>query len=266
MGYIRSRADIDSIRRVYSRPRFGPGEQLSITFRTDESAYLRLLPPLLEPADEPIASVSVGRWRSNCIGDFTGGNLTLRARYRGVEGAYPLTIWMNTTYAVDLGRDHFGEPKKLAHASIRRDDDAVRGQVDRFGIRLIDAEVQLGPDLGPAEFERFTYNYRARLSPDGDHLDGDAVLTRTRVVTVARSRRVGTGQLVLRASPFDPVDEVPVEEILGAEYQEHTMDVECEGIASVPAEQFLPYHLGRIDDPLLLNTERSTEEFSEPAM
>jgi acetoacetate decarboxylase len=263
VGYIRSSAEIDAIRRVYARPRFGPGEQLAITFRTDESAYRRLLPPLLEPADEPIASVSVGRWRSNCIGDFTGGNLTLRARYLGVEGAYPLTIWMNTTYSVDLGRDHFGEPKKLAHASIRREGDTLRGHVERFGVRVIDAEVDLGPDLGPKELERFTYNYRARLTPDGDHLDGDAVLTRTRVLTTARSRYASTGRLVLRASPFDPVDEVPIEEILGAEYQQHTMDVECESIASVPAEQFLPFHLGRIDDPLLLNTERSAGEPAE---
>ena len=56
----------------------------------------------------------IGRWQSNCVGDYCGGALYVAARHEGVEGDYVLAMYMDADPAIVFGRDLFGEPKKRA--------------------------------------------------------------------------------------------------------------------------------------------------------
>ncbi len=254
MGFVRTAEELAAIERVISEPQFVSGERLTVEFLTDRETYERLLPPPLEPADAPLVVVGVGRWRSNCVGDYAGGSISLAARHQGVTGGFAVSMWMDSEPAIAFGRDVFGEPKKLASSNLFRDGGRVHAWIDRHGERLVAITGDLGDDLGPGETERVAFNYRSRPAAEGIGLDGPAVLTAARFTTTIRSRREGSGSVELTGTVHDPLDEIRVASVLRAEYQEHDLVARCEAVATVPAEAFLPYHYGRIDDILALNS------------
>lgn len=248
MGFVRSREEIAQLERVLSEPHFVAGRRLTIEFLTDPETYARLLPPPLEPAAAPLVVAGIGCWRSNCVGDYAGGSLSLAARHNGLEGGFAVTMWMDSEPAVVFGRDFFGEPKKLATSGLVRDGDRVHAWIERHGVRLVAIEADLGDELGASETERIAFNYRSR----------PAVLTATRFRTTIRSRCEGRGRVALTGTAHDPVDEIEVVSVLRAEYQEHDLVARCEPVATVPGEDFLPYHYGRSDDFLALDTAASS--------
>ncbi len=252
MGFVKTPDEIAQIERELSAPSWS-GELLSIQFLTEAATIERLLPPPLAPGPLPLATVTVGRWQSNCLGDFAGGVLNLAARHDGIDGTYVLVIYMDSEPPVTFGREVFGEPKKLARSGLFRDADHVHGWIDRNGVRLLDLRADLHTDLGPTEIERHTFNYKARTATGGVVLEEDAILTRTRFNVTVRSRREGVGTVVLGSSVHDPLDEIEVLEVQRAVYQQDDSVAHCERVATIPAAQFLPYHHGRSDDWLALD-------------
>ena len=100
-------------------PDFSDIRALTVTFLSDPAVIAELLPPPLEPAAEPRATVTVAAiGRSNCVGPFDGASINLACRYRGEDGFYCLTMPMSTDTAVIFGRELYAEPKKLAAISL----------------------------------------------------------------------------------------------------------------------------------------------------
>ena len=54
-------------------------EMLSIYFLTHRATVENLLPPGLEPTETPRVTAMVGRWQSNCVGEFDGGAVYIEA-------------------------------------------------------------------------------------------------------------------------------------------------------------------------------------------
>jgi acetoacetate decarboxylase len=253
MGYVKTPHELAQIEDVLSAPRWS-GEWLSIRFLTEPATLARLLPPPLEPGPEAVATATVGRWQSNCLGDFAGAVVNLAARHDEVDGTYVLALYMDSEPPVVFGRECFGEPKKLATTGLFRDRDHVHGWVERRGTRLIDLRADVGADLGASRLQRFSFNYKARTAADGRGLEEDAILTRTTFSVDLRSRRVGPGAITLGHGVHDPLGELEVLEVLGAVYGEDETAARCAAVATVPADEFLPYHYGRQDDWLALDT------------
>jgi len=87
MGFVKSSEEIARIEHALSFPRFVGGQMLSVEFLTDESVVASVLPPPLEATETPAVRAMVGRWQSNCVGDFTGGEeLLLRVLAAVVVG------------------------------------------------------------------------------------------------------------------------------------------------------------------------------------
>jgi acetoacetate decarboxylase len=254
MGFVKSPSEINRIEAVLEAPRFVGAQTLSVQFETDEEVLASLLPPPLQPTGTPRVSVTVGRWQSNCVGDYRGGSVKLAATHDGVDGDYVLAMYMNGQRAVIFGREVLGEPKKLAESDLLRRGDALRGWIDRFGQRLIEARGEMEEDLGPAEVERFNYNFKARSAATGGGLEEDAILTRVRSRARVEVCLRGRGAIALAGSHHDPLDEIPVRSVLGATYVESDSSASCEIVARVPAADFAPYHHGRNDDWSLLDT------------
>jgi acetoacetate decarboxylase len=255
MGFVKTPEEIAAIERAAAEPHFVSGERLTVTFLTDPETYRRLLPPPLEPAAEPLVVLGIGRWQSNCVGDYAGGSLSLAARHDGVEGGVAIAMWMDTEPAVAFGREVFGEPKKLARAELFRRGAHAQAWIERHGTRIAEISADLGDDLGPSETERVAFNYRSRTAADGVGLEGPAVLTATTFRTSIGRRREGAGSVTLVGTVHDPVDEIEVVSVVGAELQEHDLVARCEAVASVAPDEFLPFHYGRLDNALVLDTE-----------
>jgi acetoacetate decarboxylase len=255
MGFVKQPEEIARIEHALSHPRFVNGEMLTVDFLTDPEVIAHILPPPLEPADTPRITAMVGRWQSNCVGDFFGGAIYVSARHDGVDGDYVLAMYMDNDVPTIYGRDLFGEPKKLADSALHRHGDVFTGHVDRGGVRLIELNAQLPTDLGAFDVESYNFNFKARPSADGIGLQEDAILTRATFQTHIVSAQDGAGSVVLRGSVHDPLDELPVVSVLRGAFMECDLIGACQAVATVPAETFLPYHHGRHDDWSALDTE-----------
>jgi len=254
MGFVKSSEEIERIERILGAPRFLAGRQLKIEFLTDPEVLARLLPPPLQPAAKPLASVTVGEWHSNGFGDFSGASLYLSATHEGLPGGYALAMWMEGEPAVTFGREVFGEPKKHARVRLERDGSHHTATVERRGAQLLALSAEMTRDVEPLEQVRIAFNYRSRTAVDGVGLDGPAVLTRATFTEKVRLRQEGRGTVELHGSVHDPLEELPILSVVGASYSEQDIEGHCEAVASVEAEEFLAYHHGRSDDWLALDT------------
>lgn len=257
MGFVKTPDEITRIEHALSHPRFVNGEMLSIDFLSDPEVVAAVLPPPLQPTEEPLLTAMVGRWQSNCVGDFHGGAIYVAARHEETDGRYVLAMWMDGDVPTIYGRDLFGEPKKLAESGLHRRGQEYSAWLERGGVRLLELHAQLPTDLGPSEAEGVNFNFKARPAANGIGLEEDAILTRATFHTIVRKARAGTGSLTLRGTVHDPVDELPLVSIAGAAYVEGDLLGSCASVATVPGEVFLPYHYGRHDDWSALDTERS---------
>jgi len=259
MGFVKTPDEVERLRAVLREARFVGGEMLSASYRTDPAAVARVLPPGLQPAAEPVARLVVGRWRSNCVGDFAGGALYLDAAREGIEATYVVSMFMDGDVPAFFGRDLYGEPKKLARVSLFRQADRAHGFIERDGVRLIEIDARLEADRGPSEGTSADFNVKATLAADGQGLEHDATITLAEYRAATRVDRpavAGAADVHVRGTVHDPLDELPVLEVLGAAYREGDMAATCRAIGTIPAADFFPYALGRHDDYALLDTER----------
>src|SRR3954469_2017002 len=143
MGFVKQPDEISKIEHALSHPRFVNGEMLSVDFLTEPGVVEQILPPPLQPADEPRITAMVGRWQSNCVGDFFGGAIYVAARHDGIDGDYVLAMYMDNDVPTIYGRDLFGEPKKIADSALLRRGEGFRGWVERGGVRIIELQGEM---------------------------------------------------------------------------------------------------------------------------
>jgi acetoacetate decarboxylase len=259
MGYIKTPEEIARIQRALRNPRFVNAQKLTVDVLTEPATIERLLPPGFAPLDQPLVTAMVGRWQSNCVGDFSGGALYLGARFGDVEGAYALQMWMDTDHATLFGRDLYGEPKKIARPGIERAGSRATAFIERGGVRLIDIAVELQHEHAPSTVVRNALNVKARPAAGRDGLEEDAIVT----CAANEDRRTvhldGPATLTLTGTELDPVDEIPIAEVLRGTYVEGDASATLRVLGTIPAEAFLPYAFGRNDDWSLLDTSRASD-------
>ncbi len=255
MGFVKTPEEIARIQAVLQRPRFVGAEMLTVDFLTRPEIVADVLPPGLEPAGEPLVTAMVGRWRSNCVADFTGGAIYVMARHGDIEAPYVLSMFMDQDHAIIFGRDLFGEPKKQAVTHLHRRGAHMHGYVERHGTRLIEIDADLPTDRGSAQASGKNFNIKALPSCTGVGLEDDPVLTLAEFDNHLTVRREGTATLTLRSTVHDPLADIEIVETMGAAYVEGDLLSTCRPLARLSAEAFVPYLYGRLDDWSVLDTE-----------
>jgi acetoacetate decarboxylase len=248
VGFVKTAAEVARIEAAIGAPRFGGAQMLSVEFLVDPDFVAAILPPPLEPVAEPRMRAMVGRWQSNCVGDFCGGTVYVTCAHEGLEGEYNVAQYMDGDAPTIFGRDVFGEPKKMATATLRSRGAEMRGAIVRGGVPLITLEAELTRDNGPFEATRESYNVKSRPAADGRGLEEDAILTRAHYEIRGRISREGEGRIALAGTVHDPLDEIPIREVLRATYFEGDLAATVAVAARIPAEVFAPFHHGRNDD------------------
>lgn len=249
LRYVKSPEEIERLQNIYAAPAFMESRSLSIMFETDPDVIRAVLPPPLEPADQPIVTAIVSETRrSNCAGPFIGGLVNVMARYEDIVGNYCLTMPMSTDHAIIFGRELYGEPKKEAHVVLTRDGDKLTGTVERYGITYMELQAEMGQRVeaaGDQESTGFFYKYMP--SSDGKGLDHDPLLIKVSYRVKATRGEMGTGTVIFRESVHDPVIDIPILNTLGAAYGEGDIYTTSETLCSVDQKSFLPYAFGKID-------------------
>jgi acetoacetate decarboxylase len=255
-GFVRSAEEIEQIKDRLAENRFFDARRLSVRYLTEPSTVEQVLPPGLEPTDEPLAQVDVVEvGRSNCVGAFMGGGLYVQARHRDRVGNYCLAMPMSTDAAITWGRELFGEPKKRATVVLERDGDHVAGRISRRGTRIIeiDATMESTRELDPDP--RTVFHYKHLPDATGDGLQFDPVLVGVTFESDLHRFETGSGSVTLATTEHDPLGEIGVETVVGASYSEADIYSSQETLTTVDPEAFLPYAFGTggVDDWLALD-------------
>jgi acetoacetate decarboxylase len=255
MGFVKTKEEVARIQAVLKEARFVAAEMLQVDFLTTEQTVLDILPPGFELAAEPKMSAMVGRWRSNCVGDYCGGALYVDVRYGDVECPYVLAMYMDTEPALMYGREVLGEPKKKASSGLYRRENRMHGYIERHGVRLIDISAVLDNNLGPTEASGSNFNIKATPAADGMSCETDAVITLAKFNNKLTTQLTGTGQVKLKSSKYDTCGDIPVVKTLGASYVEGDLIATAKAVGTIPKDDFFPYLLGRMDDWSMFDSE-----------
>ena len=174
----------------------------------------------------------------------------VRASYDGVEGIWLITMPMTSEQAVIGGRETYGEPKKIAKIDFQKDGERVAASVTRMGVTYLEAKGTLTEVLGPREFVEHGFCVKALPSCEkAKGFDGEPLLVRLDWKQDHRAVHRVAGELILRASPFDPVADIPVRKLLRMEYEEGASESSGHLLRPIPGEWFLPFLHQRYDDP-----------------
>lgn len=256
MGFVKSPEEIARIQAVLAEPRFLSAEVVTVEFLTRPDIVKSVLPPGLQPAAEPIATATIGRWgRSNCVHAFAGGSLNVRAQHGELVGDYCLAMPMSTDRALIFGRELFGEPKKLADTLLECLGTSVRGRCVRYGRPIIEIEVDLDREVPPGESRRNVFHYKFLPRSDGRGLEADPVLVLASFDIKQRRVVTGRGRLRLGRTAHDPLGDIEIVETRGGSYVESDIAGRARSLTTVPAEAFLPYAYGKVDNWTRLDNE-----------
>lgn len=248
--WVKSPEEIRRIEDVLAAPAFLEGKTLSVSFLTRPEFVRAVLPPPLEPADEPLMTIGAGSFgSSNCVGAFDGGWVDVLAKYNGIVANYCLAMPMTTDVAIIFGRELFGEPKKQARVSLGNFGAEIRATIERRGVPYIAIEAALTERLqaqGPATSDRFHFKFMH--AADGRGLEFDPIIVHAHFETKVRVLRRGTGKVMLRQSHHDPLSQIEILEYRDATYMEGDIYAKAKKIGTIAAERFLPYSFQNIDD------------------
>lgn len=256
MGFVKTQEEIARIQATLAEPHFFSAQMLTIQYLTRPEIIRHVLPPGLDPTDQPLITAMVGRWgRSNCVHAFEGGALYVQARHKDYVGDYCLAMPMSTDAAIIFGRELFGEPKKQATTTLERKGSTIQGSCVRYGrpILGIEAALERKEEITESSMVNFHYKYLPRA--DGQGLEWDPVLVMATFRIKLTLAEKGKGTLTLGHTVHDPLGEIEIVQLLEASYAEGEIYSRCQTLAQINAAEFLPYAYGKIDDWTALSNE-----------
>ncbi len=253
MGLVKTLEEIEQIQKVLSQPRALSAEMVSIEFRTTREIVERLLPPGLEPATEPTGIAYMGRFGRSNAHAFSGAALYLTARHGDLEGAYGLTMPVDTERAMLFGREMIGEPKRLCAMGFRRDGNKVRSTAVRYDTTVMEIEFHSSQVLSGMTLQRRFFHYKFSHDVSGVGLQHDPILVAVDVELRLSRVELGSGTLALGNSAHDPFGEIDIVEVSSATYTEGDLIGSVRQLATVSAKDFLPHAYTKIDDFTVLD-------------
>ena len=238
MLYALDRSELQQLRNADWTAEFTGAEVLAAVFRTDPGVLAQILPrPLRAPAD-PLALAFVAHYpRTSFATVYNEAALFVQAEYRGRSGMYCLSMPVDDDVAMAGGREAFGYPKKMAESiSLETVGSKVIGSAVRRGTEIlrIEAEPKTAegfeklamtgvPDpSGSRSFEVTAYMFKHFAAPGMRGFDYLPRLVAESIVLRPRPDvQFGEGTAILTSSPFDPLGEVPVVEMVTCAYGLH---------------------------------------------
>jgi acetoacetate decarboxylase len=220
-------------------------------YETDPEVIAAVLPPPLEPPEEPLARVTIATVDMGRPGlpVFGAATFSVMARHEGTDGDYALVMPMSTEQSVIGGRETFGEPKKIGDITLERAGDEVTGRVTRLGTTFIEVSGKVTETLAnPPDGRRTSFYFKFLPSPDGKGFDAEPSLVYCYRDETTRTLEAVTGEVLLRESRFDPVADIPVRRVREITIAERRSRQTAEIRSHVPCEWLMPYVHQRYDD------------------
>lgn len=115
--------------------RFRDREYIVVTYRTDPDALAAVVPEPLEIVEPLVKYEFIRMPDSTGFGDYTESGQVIPVRYRGEEGVYVHSMYLDDDAPIAGGREIWGFPKKLASPKIVHEGDVIVGTL-HYGSQL----------------------------------------------------------------------------------------------------------------------------------
>ena len=195
--------------------------QMLVIFRTDPRVLRKLVPEPLTPDRNGTMFVAISEFFCSGFGGYYEIMLAGLATYKRRAVNYSVYLVLDNDIAICGGREIWGFPKKLGKLTLSERDGVVTGTVERGGLRLVEAAVQLAQFASPDELAGSHEYVSRKLIPSVSLTAPPDVcqLTSTTLSNV-EVREVHKGPATLRfgMSPADRFHEIPVREVVGGYY------------------------------------------------
>ncbi len=235
MLYALDSKELKQLRSADWTAEFPGAKVLTAVFRTDKTVLARILPRPLRPAKNPLGFAFVAHYPQTNFGTvYSEAALFVQAEHRGRMGMYCLAMPVDDDMAMAGGREVFGYPKKMAESiTLEKVGPKVVKRVVRKGTELLRIEVEPNKPAdidalamtgerdptSPRAFGVTVYLFKHFQSPTMRGFDYLPRLIAEPIVLRPRDDvRSGEGTLSLTSSPYDPVGEIPVGEMITCAY------------------------------------------------
>lgn len=235
-------------------------ESINIVYETKPEIIERLLPPPLEPFEQPLVRVYIANFpRTNFGIVYKEAAMFLICQYKGDVGVYTLSMPVDNDMAMVLGREFLGYPKKIGNIHFEKNKNDIKGWVERNGVRFVEIEAKIGikiPEkqaikhgLGANKSESFGYNFKQFIHPNSKEFDYKPRLVKEPLGFDRKELRNAKATIKFQSSKDDPWAEVEVVKIIGAFYQIGTTSMfPGEFVAEVEHKDFFPYAFLKWDE------------------
>lgn len=250
MGFVKSTEEMDSYYGLAVRE-FPNSRMLGILYETEPEVIDRLLPPPLEPADEPWALCYIADFPDTNLGPaYQEGAIFIRCQYMGEVGNYCLSMPLNDESRMHNGRDIYGFPKKMGIVSLQREGDIAEGSIERHGIKFASIRIELAVKLDEPPL-KVGPNFLFKYMPSADlsrGFDGPVLLVRQQNEFDYHNFEMGSGEINFSEAIHDPWNEIVCKQVIASYYFTSTNRLlPGKVLAEVDAEKFLPYSFSRSD-------------------
>jgi len=189
-----------------------------IIFKTTLEALKDLIPKPLVPNPENLMVFINSRFFASGFGQYNEMILGALVGFEGKLGIYCVYLMLDHDSPIAAGREIWGFPKKLGQIKMEEKDGLVISTVERAGITLIRAAVELSQLAKPEPILPF-FNFKLIPSVKKDSPPDVMQLTSTTLEN-REVHRAYTGRATLEfgISPADPFQAIPIKEIMGGRY------------------------------------------------
>lgn len=228
--------------------------QLSFFWETKPEIIERLLPPPLEPSDNPIVYAYTANFgRTNFgISTYKESAVFLLCAYKGEVGFYCLSMPVDNDIAMALGREFFGYPKKIARIHLEKSRNTITGWTVRHNIKIVEMKIRFLREISEEKSIEYGLGKFNSISnvflikhfphPSSKGFDYKPRLVKAPVEGIITSMSIGKGSIKFQPSNFDPWHELKVEKLLGASYKTGiTKMLPGEFLTEIEPDEFIPY-------------------------
>ena len=252
MSFVHSKDELLERKKHFAKGYvLGDATMVIAVFRTKEDVIRKVLPPPLEPGPIPTGTAYVAEFhRTNFGVTYNEAALFLSAQYKGFTGNYCLAMPVTNDIAMIGGREVYGFPKKIAdEIHVKRKGDIATGVCIRRGIQIIELKVDIVEHYGDSMEPTPNFVFKAFPSLENPGIEGKVRLVKQINDIDWGPVETGEGEIKLVESKYDPLYEIPIEEVLAAFYTEGT-EIRMnfgEVLTEVSAEEYEPYFFIKSD-------------------
>lgn len=218
-------------------------------WETDPEAIAAVLPKPLSPAERPLVRLTLTSVQMPGYPTFGAGWFGVAAKHGDDEGEYPIFMPMTTEQSVMGGRDHYGEPKKIADVWATRDGDAIDAGIARMGFTVCEIHGTVTEAREP--YEKTKRDFWFKVSPSAEvagELDQDPLLVYGEKTEKARVHETIEGEVILKEAPLDPIADLAIVRMVDLNWTERASTQVGHIIGPVPRENLVPFMHQRYDD------------------